>query len=108
MGLDPSLFYPPGLVSRPEESHQAGLIAASAVTWAIGAFFVGLRFYARGFLLRNAIGVEDWLIVVALIFSGATSAGMIERERTPCLVHGNRVVLTLPGRGCIRQWETHP
>ncbi|KAK3901213.1 hypothetical protein C8A05DRAFT_35109 [Staphylotrichum tortipilum] len=84
MAVDPSLWYPPGLVSRPEESHQAGLIAASAVTWAIGAFFVALRFYARGCLLRNAIGVEDWLIIVALVFSGATCAGMIEQA-----VYGN-------------------
>jgi hypothetical protein len=85
MVLDASLFYPPGYVSRPEESHQANLIAASVVTWVLGALFVALRFYARGFLLRNAIGVEDWLIIVALVFSGATCASMIEREQPPSL-----------------------
>lgn len=66
--------------SNPSETLQANIIACSVVTWVIAAVFVGLRFYARGRLLGNVIATEDWLILVALVFSGATSAGMIERE----------------------------
>ena len=75
----PPPMFPPGLISNP----------SAVITWVIGAIFVGLRFYARGRLLRNVIGVEDWLMVVALVFSGATSAGFIERELLCSDVPGN-------------------
>lgn len=78
--LPPPPAFPPGLISNPSETLQANIIASAVITWLIGAVFVGLRFYARGRLLDNVIGVEDWLMVVALVFSGATSAGFIERE----------------------------
>ncbi|KAK0727766.1 hypothetical protein B0T26DRAFT_766369 [Lasiosphaeria miniovina] len=68
----------PLLVSNPAESYQANIIACAAITWAIGAIFVALRFYTRGRILHNVLGAEDWFILVALVFSGATSAGMIE------------------------------
>lgn len=68
------------LVSDPSKSYQANIIACAIITWAIGAIFVALRFYTRGCLLHNVLGAEDWLILVALIFSGATCAGMIERK----------------------------
>jgi hypothetical protein len=71
---------PPGFISDPSDNHQADIISSAVITWLIGAIFVGLRFYARGWLLKNALGVEDWLIAVALVFSAATSAGKIERE----------------------------
>ncbi|KAK4157168.1 hypothetical protein C8A00DRAFT_11927 [Chaetomidium leptoderma] len=76
---DPPPGNPPGLISNPSETRQANIIACAVITWAIGAIFVGLRFYARGYLLRNVIGVEDWLMVVALVFSAATSAGAVEQ-----------------------------
>ncbi len=68
------------LITNPGESRQANIIANAAITWVIGAIFVGLRVYARRVLLRNALGVEDWLIIVALVFSALTCAGEIERE----------------------------
>ncbi|KAK3685183.1 hypothetical protein B0T22DRAFT_212693 [Podospora appendiculata] len=69
----------PALVANPAESYQVNIIACAAITWAIGATFVGLRFYTRGHLLHNVLGAEDWFILVALGFSGATSAGLIEQ-----------------------------
>lgn len=86
---DPSPVFPPGLVSNPGETYQPEIIACAVVTWVIAAVFVALRFYTRGYLLHNAIGVEDWLIVVALVFSAATCAAMIEgvfRRPTPRVV----------------------
>ena len=77
---------PPGLISNPSESHQVNVIVCVVLAWLIGAAFVALRFYVRGCLLPNAIAVEDWLIIVAFIFSGATSAGIIERELF-CFLH---------------------
>ena len=74
---------PPGLphlVSNPRETYQVNIIVCAAITWGIGASFVGLRFYTRGYLLQNVLGTEDWFILGALVFSGATSAGMIERK----------------------------
>jgi hypothetical protein len=85
----PPPMFPPGLISNPSETFQANIISSAVITWVIGAIFVGLRFYARGRLLRNVIGVEDWLMVVALVFSGATSAGFIERELLCSDVPGN-------------------
>ncbi|KAL2261436.1 hypothetical protein VTK26DRAFT_4180 [Humicola hyalothermophila] len=67
------------LVSDPNQSYQVNIIACAVITWVIGATFVALRFYTRGCLLRNVLGAEDWLILVALVFSGATCAGMIEQ-----------------------------
>ncbi|KXX73942.1 hypothetical protein MMYC01_209435 [Madurella mycetomatis] len=69
----------PILVSNPHDSYQANIIACAAITWSIGATFVALRFYTRGYLLRNVLGPEDWFVLVALVFSGATCAGMIEQ-----------------------------
>ncbi|KAM7216432.1 hypothetical protein V8F06_008145 [Rhypophila decipiens] len=67
------------LISNPDQSRQIDIIVCAAITWAIGASFVALRFYTRGYLLHNVLGMEDWFILVALVFSGATSAGMIEQ-----------------------------
>ncbi|KAK0720161.1 hypothetical protein B0H67DRAFT_460454, partial [Lasiosphaeris hirsuta] len=69
----------PLLVSNPQDSYQTNIIVCAVITWIIGAAFVGLRFYTRGRLLQNVLGAEDWTIVVALVFSGATCAGMIEQ-----------------------------
>jgi len=71
---------PSPLNRNPSESHQTDIIVCAALTWAIAAVFVGLRFYTRVRLLRNGLGGEDWTILVALLFAGATCAGMIERE----------------------------
>ncbi|KAK3325949.1 hypothetical protein B0H66DRAFT_580695 [Apodospora peruviana] len=68
----------PHLISNPSESYQVNIIVCAALTWVVGAVFVALRFYTRGYLLQNVLGTEDWFILVALVFSGATSAGMIE------------------------------
>jgi hypothetical protein len=76
----PIMAEPSGLVSNPSETHQPEIIVSAVLTFVIGAAFVGLRFYTRLFLLRNALGVEDWLIFAALVFSAATSAGVIERQ----------------------------
>ncbi len=92
-------------ISNPSESHQTDIIVSAVICWVIGAVFVGLRFYARAVLLRNAIGIEDWLIVVALVFSALTSAGAIERE---CPISGNLDPnANSLGRGCIRLWKAY-
>lgn len=67
------------LVSNPNESYQVDIVVCAGITWSIGLVFVALRFLTRGYLLQNVLGMEDWFILVALVFSGATSAGMIER-----------------------------
>ncbi|KAK0739394.1 hypothetical protein B0T21DRAFT_436214 [Apiosordaria backusii] len=73
----------PKLTSNPDESYQANIIACAAITWIIGATFVGLRFYTRGILLQNVLGAEDWFILLALVFAAATCAGMIEHLMIP-------------------------
>ncbi|KAK4446619.1 hypothetical protein QBC34DRAFT_271425, partial [Podospora aff. communis PSN243] len=71
------------LVSNPAESYQTDIIVCAVLTWIIGVIFVGLRFYTRTRLLRNVLGAEDWTILIALVFAGATCAGMIEQA-----IHG--------------------
>ncbi|KAK5656712.1 hypothetical protein OQA88_4259 [Cercophora sp. LCS_1] len=67
------------LVTNPSETYQVNIIVCAALTWIIGAVFVGLRFYTRRRLLRSVLVAEDWTIFIALIFAGATCAGMIEQ-----------------------------
>ncbi len=100
---DPAVPVP---FSNPGESHQADIIVSAVICWVIGAGFVGLRFYARAVLLRNAIGIEDWLIVVALVFSALTSAGAVERE-SRISRESMRPDANPPDRGCIRLWKAH-
>ncbi|KAK3693354.1 hypothetical protein B0T22DRAFT_496179 [Podospora appendiculata] len=71
---------PPNL---PHDSRQVNIIAASVICWVIAAVFVALRFYTRGVIIR-VIGWTDWSILLALIFAGATSAGLIEQA-----IHGS-------------------
>ncbi|KAJ9143703.1 hypothetical protein NKR23_g6266 [Pleurostoma richardsiae] len=59
-------------------SHQTTIIACAVATWSVAAAFVGMRFYTRRWLL-NVIAAEDWVIVGALVFSAAESAGFIEQ-----------------------------
>jgi hypothetical protein len=94
------------LVSNPSQTHQPSIIACAVLTWVIGAVFVGLRFYTRRVVLRSALGVEDWLIAVALVFSAATSAGSIEREFSR--PHSRSGILTPRDRGGLRPGKTLP
>ncbi|KAK0636409.1 hypothetical protein B0T17DRAFT_482492 [Bombardia bombarda] len=73
-------FEMPPLISNPNESYQVNIIACASITWLIAAIFVVMRFYTRGYLLKNVLGTEDWLILLAIGFSGATSAGLIEQS----------------------------
>ncbi|KAK3900077.1 hypothetical protein C8A05DRAFT_17579 [Staphylotrichum tortipilum] len=66
----------------PHDSLKPNIIIACALCWWIAAFFVGLRFYTRGVIIR-VLGWSDWSILLALIFSGATCAGVIEQA-----IHG--------------------
>jgi len=70
------------LYRNPNETYQANIIVCAVLTWVIGAGFVGVRFYTRCRLLHNGLGAEDWTILAALVFAGATCAGMIERPYT--------------------------
>jgi len=53
------------------------------VTWLISALLVATRFYTRTRIIY-AINWSDWCILIALVFSGATSAGEIQSA-----VHGS-------------------
>ncbi|KAK3403240.1 hypothetical protein B0T20DRAFT_343591 [Sordaria brevicollis] len=89
----PSQTQPPppsNLISNPSESHQSSIIACSIITWIIAAFFVTLRFYTRGVILRGGggqgtskvfgvLGAEDWVLLTALVMSGLMSGGQVEQ-----------------------------
>ncbi len=55
--LDPAL---------PHDSLKPNIIIACALCWWIAAFFVGLRFYTRGVIIR-VLGWSDWSILLALV-----------------------------------------
>ena len=82
----------------PHDSLKLNIILSSTICWFIAAFFVGLRFYTRGVIIR-VLGWSDWSIFLALvcslarqmraaradgaqIFAGATCGGVIERWST--------------------------
>lgn len=45
---------------------QADIIACAIITWLIALFFVILRFYTRGRLIR-VLGPTDWCIIPSLV-----------------------------------------
>jgi hypothetical protein len=61
----------------PQEYLQAGVIVCAVVTFVSAAAFVAARFYTRWYI-RRVLAWEDWTILAALVFSAATTAGMIE------------------------------
>ncbi|KAK4209447.1 hypothetical protein QBC37DRAFT_256783, partial [Rhypophila decipiens] len=60
------------------DTRQANIIICGAFCFGIAALFVALRFYTRTYIIR-ALGPTDWSILVALAFSAATTAGIIEQ-----------------------------
>ncbi|KAK4129796.1 hypothetical protein N657DRAFT_653079 [Parathielavia appendiculata] len=69
---------PPLPPNLPHDSLKNNIIISSAVCWAIAAFFVGLRLYTRGRIIR-VFGASDWSILLALIFAGVTCGEVIEQ-----------------------------
>jgi hypothetical protein len=89
---------PPPPPNLPHDSLKTNIFVSSGICWAIAAFFVGLRFYTRGAIIR-VLGSSDWSVLVALVgfdehlgmltgetsadpvqvFAGATCAAVIER-----------------------------
>lgn len=62
----------------PNEYNGTGVIVCGAITTAVATVFVAARFYSRVGLLHT-VGWEDWFILLALVFSYATTAGMFTR-----------------------------
>ncbi|KAH6853178.1 hypothetical protein B0I37DRAFT_317173 [Chaetomium sp. MPI-CAGE-AT-0009] len=73
---------PPLAPNLPHDSLKLNIIISSTICWFIAAFFVGLRFYTRGVIIR-VLGPSDWSVLLALIFAGATCGGVIEQA-----IHG--------------------
>ncbi|KAK3329169.1 hypothetical protein B0H66DRAFT_15054 [Apodospora peruviana] len=71
----PPMAFPPDL---PHDSRVPNIIASGAVCLAISTVFVALRFYTRGFIIR-VLGPTDWSILLALIFSAATTVATVEQ-----------------------------
>jgi hypothetical protein len=65
-------------VSNPSESHQANIIICSAISWGVATAFVAVRFYTR-WKIVYVLGVEDWILLVALIFSGLNTSATIRQ-----------------------------
>jgi hypothetical protein len=62
------------------ESFGDSLVAAAVSTTVISSVLVGLRFITRAGIV-HAVGRSDWVILAALLFSIAHSAGTIEQVR---------------------------
>lgn len=57
---------PPLPPDLPHDSLKLNIIISSTICWWIAAFFVGLRFYTRGVIIR-VLGWSDWSILLALV-----------------------------------------
>ncbi|KAJ2898664.1 heterokaryon incompatibility protein-domain-containing protein [Zalerion maritima] len=62
------------------------VIAAAVSTVLIAAITVGLRFYTRWGILR-IVGIEDWLILLSLLFSILNTVGMSFQANTALGTH---------------------
>jgi hypothetical protein len=69
-----SAVSPPGPVALGPSSRGDGIIAAWVVMMTFASITVALRFYTRRFILR-VLGIEDWLILVALVLHAAFPRG---------------------------------
>ncbi|KAH6633884.1 hypothetical protein B0J18DRAFT_470636 [Chaetomium sp. MPI-SDFR-AT-0129] len=69
---------PPPPADLPHDSLKVNIIVSTTICWFIAAFFVALRVYTRGFILR-VFGPSDWSILLALLFAGATGGAVIEQ-----------------------------
>ena len=65
---------PPPPPSLPHDSVKVNIIISSTVCWWIAAFFVALRFYTRGVIIR-VLGWSDWSILLALVCPGVLANG---------------------------------
>lgn len=59
---------PPPPADLPHDSLRVNIIVSTIICWFIAAFFVTLRVYTRGFILR-VFGPSDWSILLALVRS---------------------------------------
>jgi hypothetical protein len=73
-----SVAAPGALVSDPSQSHQANIIVCAILSWMIATGFVAVRFYTR-WRIVYVLGVEDWMLLVALILSGLNMAATIRQ-----------------------------
>lgn len=79
----PAYALPPDPATAPHDNLKANLYACIIICWIVAAIFVGLRFYTRGILIR-ALGVSDWFILLALLFSAGEAAACIDQT-----IHGS-------------------
>ncbi|KAK5658438.1 hypothetical protein OQA88_1827 [Cercophora sp. LCS_1] len=78
---------PLGVPGGADRSYSVDIMVCAVFTAVIGSVFVGLRFYTRRILI-NVLGLEDWLMLAAQVFSIAMSAGFIHQAT---LGHGSHV-----------------
>lgn len=52
---------------NPYHNDYSSIIAVDAVTAAVAAICVGLRFYVRRVLQREKPGMDDWLLLAGLV-----------------------------------------
>ncbi|KAK3356363.1 hypothetical protein B0T25DRAFT_536591 [Lasiosphaeria hispida] len=76
---------PPGVPGGTDRSYSVDIIICAAVTAAISFVFVAMRFYTRLFIVR-VLHWEDWLILIAQVFSTVMCGGFIHEA---VLGHGS-------------------
>jgi hypothetical protein len=76
----PAAGPPPLPQDLPHDSLKVNIIISSTICWWIAAFFVGLRFYTRGVIIR-VLGWSDWSIFLALVRSEVVSAVLMGVDR---------------------------
>ena len=72
-------LFPPDY--RKDETNAGPLLAATSTMVSLATIFVGLRFYTRIRIVR-ALGLSDWLILLALLCSIGSTAGTIYSNAT--------------------------
>ena len=71
---------PLGVPGGRDRSYSVDIMVCAVITSFIGCVFVGLRFYTRRVLI-NVLGLEDWLMLAAQVFSVAMTVGFIHGIR---------------------------
>ena len=81
----PPLFSPP-TATELAENQGSGIVAANLVVAILATISVGLRFLSRR-VQKTVFGIDDWLILAALVCTHLLTLHLNKRARLTKLLH---------------------
>ncbi|KAL1958126.1 hypothetical protein VTO42DRAFT_5166 [Malbranchea cinnamomea] len=107
--LEDMLSWPLPNYDNPREPLDPAVYGLNIPLAVLMTFFVGGRFYSRTFLVRGALGLDDWTMLVAFVFAMAQTIIHMVELKTGIGRHLYDVKLEwLPMVGKVSESKMHP